>query len=116
MSTYDFVVLGGGSGGVAAARRAAGHGAKVALVEVGRLGGTCVNVGCVPKKIMWNAASIAEALLDAAGYGFSAMPAALDWERLKSARDDYVHFLNGVYGRNLESEGVTMVQGFGRFV
>ncbi len=51
---YDYLVLGGGSGGVASARRAASHGAKVGLVELGRMGGTCVNVGCVPKKVMWN--------------------------------------------------------------
>lgn len=113
---YDFVVLGGGSGGVAAARRAALHGAKVALVEAGRLGGTCVNVGCVPKKIMWNAASVAEAIHDAAGYGFDARLQGLDWARLKRARDEYVSFLNGVYRRNLETEGVTLVEGYGRFV
>jgi glutathione reductase (NADPH) len=113
---YDFVVLGGGSGGVAAARRAALHGAKVALVEAGRLGGTCVNVGCVPKKIMWNAASIAEAIHDAEGYGFDAGLRGLDWARLKRARDEYVAFLNGVYRRNLETEGVTLVEGYGRFV
>jgi glutathione reductase (NADPH) len=113
---YDLVVLGGGSGGVAAARRAAVHGAKVALVEAGRLGGTCVNVGCVPKKIMWNAASVAEAIHDAAGYGFDASLTALDWARLKRARDAYVEFLNGVYRRNLETEGVAFVEGYGRFV
>jgi glutathione reductase (NADPH) len=113
---YDLLVLGGGSGGVAAARRAALHGAKVALVEAGRLGGTCVNVGCVPKKIMWNAASVAEAIHEAAGYGFDTSLTALDWARLKRARDEYVEFLNGVYRRNLENEGVTIVEGYGRFV
>lgn len=54
MKAYDYLVLGGGSGGIASARRAAMHGAKVAIIESGRLGGTCVNVGCVPKKVMWN--------------------------------------------------------------
>jgi glutathione reductase (NADPH) len=66
---YDLVVIGGGSGGLAAAQRAAEYGARVALVESGPLGGTCVNVGCVPKKIMWNAAELGGTLLDAPGYG-----------------------------------------------
>ena len=63
--THDLVVIGGGSGGLAAAQRAAEYGARVALIESGRLGGTCVNVGCVPKKIMWNAAELGSALEDA---------------------------------------------------
>ncbi len=70
---FDLVVVGGGSGGIAAARRAAEYGARVALVEGGRLGGTCVNVGCVPKKLMWNAAELAGAVADARGY--ASMPA-----------------------------------------
>ena len=69
--THDLVVIGGGSGGLAAAQRAAEYGARVALLEPGRLGGTCVNVGCVPKKIMWNAADLAGALHDAPDYGFT---------------------------------------------
>ena len=67
---YDLVVIGGGSGGLAAAKRAAEYGARVALVESGRLGGACVNVGCVPKKVMWNAADLAAGLHDAPEYGF----------------------------------------------
>jgi glutathione reductase (NADPH) len=115
---FDFLVLGGGSGGVAAARRAAAHGRKVAVVESGRLGGTCVNVGCVPKKIMWSAGALAEAMHDARGYGFAlgAAPIELDWKRLKKGRDEYVAFLNAVYRRNLETEGVLRIEGFGRFV
>src|SRR3954465_13844073 len=70
MDPFDYLVIGGGSGGLASARRAAEYGAKVALVEASELGGTCVNVGCVPKKVMWNAAEIADALHSAAGYGF----------------------------------------------
>lgn len=113
---FDFVVLGGGSGGVASARRAAALGKRVALVEAARLGGTCVNVGCVPKKIMWSAASLVEAMHDAKGYGFGSVTPELDWTRLKRGRDEYVAFLNGVYRRNLENEGVRRIDGFGRFV
>src|SRR5208283_300655 len=72
---FDLISVGGGSGGLACAQRAAEYGAKVAVIESGRLGGTCVNVGCVPKKVMWNAASIALALADAADYGFQMPPA-----------------------------------------
>ena len=69
---YDYIVIGGGSGGIASARRAAQYDAKVLLVEGGALGGTCVNVGCVPKKVMWNAATLAEHVHDAQGYGLPA--------------------------------------------
>jgi glutathione reductase (NADPH) len=113
---YDFLVLGGGSGGVACARRAAFHGSRVALVEAGALGGTCVNVGCVPKKIMWSAASLAEAIKDARGYGFDVADPVLDWAHLKRGRDEYVAFLSGIYGRSLDTEGVTTIRGRGRFV
>ena len=92
---FDLVVVGGGSGGLAAAQRAAEYGAKVVLVESGRLGGTCVNVGCVPKKIMWNAAELASALVDARDYGFTSPDGALDFPALKHRRDAYLHRLNG---------------------
>ena len=111
MAAWDYLVIGGGSGGIASARRAARHGARVALVEAGRLGGTCVNLGCVPKKIMWNAASIAEALGDAEGYGFDVDPAGFDWAKMKAGRDAYVERLNGIYARNLEGSGVTAIRG-----
>ena len=113
---FDFLVLGGGSGGVACARRAASYGRKVALVEAGALGGTCVNLGCVPKKIMWSAASLAEAMRDARGYGFDVPAPVVDWALLKRGRDEYVAFLSGLYGRNLDTEGVTTIVGTGRFV
>ena len=81
---WDLITIGGGSGGLAAAQRAAEHGARVVLIEQGRLGGTCVNVGCVPKKIMWNAASLAHALEDAREYGFRIeREIAHDWPVLK---------------------------------
>ena len=106
---YDLIVIGGGSGGVATARRAAGYGARVALIESGRLGGTCVNVGCVPKKIMWNAAGVAAALHDAPGYGFAVEVGAHDWGQLKHRRDTYVHRLNGIYAANLAKAHVEVL-------
>ena len=68
--SFDYLVIGGGSGGIASGRRAAAHGAKVAVIERARLGGTCVNVGCVPKKVMFNAATVHEMIEQASGYGF----------------------------------------------
>jgi len=113
--SYDLVVIGGGSGGVATANRAASYGAKVALIEPGRLGGTCVNVGCVPKKIMWNAAAIAHVFHEAGDYGFSARVERFDWGSLKKSRDDYVTWLNGRYQAGLESNGVEWLRGRARF-
>ncbi|KAF3921248.1 hypothetical protein ABW21_db0205570 [Orbilia brochopaga] len=109
---YDFLVIGGGSGGLGAARRAASkYGQKVAIVEQsGRLGGTCVNVGCVPKKICWNAASIAETLHDAAGYGFNVdQKGPFDWFSFKHKRDAYIKRLNGIYERNLNKDNVEYI-------
>lgn len=113
---FDYLVVGGGSGGIASARRAAIRGARVALVEGGALGGTCVNVGCVPKKIMFNAARCAEALEDAGDYGFDVAVTGHDWARLRRARDAYVERLNGIYAQNLEHDGVTRIRGWARFV
>lgn len=113
---FDYLVIGGGSGGLASARRAAHYGAKVAVIESGRLGGTCVNVGCVPKKVMWNAASVAEALHDARDYGFEVKPGPFDWNRVKVARDAYVKRLNDIYARNLGMDGVTSIEGYAKFV
>src|SRR5215831_9040846 len=111
----DLVVIGGGSGGLAAAQRAAEYGAKVALIEAGRLGGTCVNVGCVPKKIMWNAAAIAHMFHEAGDYGFTARLECFDWPTLRKSRDDYVTWLNGRYQAGLEKNGVGILRGRGRF-
>jgi glutathione reductase (NADPH) len=113
---YDFLVLGGGSGGIAAAVRAAEYGARCAVVEEHRLGGTCVNVGCVPKKLMWYGASIAHALEDSRDYGFNVNGADFDWSRLKSSRDAYVARLNDAYRSRLESNGIGELRGHGRFV
>jgi glutathione reductase (NADPH) len=111
---YDLVVIGGGSGGIAGARRAATHGARVALVEEGRLGGTCVNLGCVPKKIMWHASQIAEAAHEAAAYGFDLPEFSHDWPRLRANRETYVQWLNGIYRRNLLASGAVLIEGRGR--
>ncbi|KAF9336382.1 Glutathione reductase [Podila minutissima] len=115
---YDYLVIGGGSGGLASARRAASYGAKVGLIEgSGRLGGTCVNVGCVPKKVMWNTASIAEAIHDAKEYGFPEVgPTTFDWNTLKHKRDAYIKRLNGIYERNLEKDSVEYISGLASFV
>jgi glutathione reductase (NADPH) len=113
---FDYLVLGGGSGGVASARRAASHGARVGIIEGDRFGGTCVNVGCVPKKIMWSAAMLAEALDDAKGYGFDVGDWRLDFAKLKAGRDEYVRFLNAIYEKNLDAEGVERIMGWGTFV
>src|SRR5690606_13153365 len=87
------------------------YGARVAIIERGRLGGTCVNVGCVPKKVMWHAAELMHGVNDAAGYGFDVALHGHDWARLKTARDAYIERLNGIYARNLERRDVTLVQG-----
>jgi glutathione reductase (NADPH) len=114
--TFDLISIGGGSGGLACAQRAAEYGAKTAVVEPHRLGGTCVNVGCVPKKVMWNAAGVALSLHDASDYGFDVTVGAADWVELKRKRDAYVLRLNGIYEKNLAAKGVAYVRGAARFV
>ncbi len=113
---YDLVCIGGGSGGLAAAQRAYEYGAKAAVIESSRLGGTCVNLGCVPKKVMWNAAQLAHGLHEARDYGFAVQSSGHDWAGLKAARDAYVHRLNGIYAGNLERKGIAWLQGHGRFI
>ncbi len=113
---FDLISVGGGSGGLACAQRAAEYGAKAAVIEPHRLGGTCVNVGCVPKKVMWNAASVAQSLTDANDYGFNVTIGGGDWPALKRKRDAYVLRLNGIYERNLAAKGVAYVRGAARFL
>ena len=113
---FDLLAIGGGSGGVAVANRAASYGAKSALIEAGRIGGTCVNVGCVPKKVMWNGATLAHALEEAPDYGFSVPAHSFDWTVLKRSRDQYVLDLNELYERNLHKNRVEIVRGTARFV
>jgi glutathione reductase (NADPH) len=113
---FDLVVIGGGSGGLAAAQRAAEYGARAVLVESGRLGGTCVNVGCVPKKIMWNAAELGGALDAAREYGFHLDEWGHDWHALKSKRDAYIVKLNDIYAANLARRNVELVRGRASFL
>jgi len=112
---FDLIVIGGGSGGLACAQRAADYGARVALVEPAPLGGTCVNAGCVPKKIMYYAAEVAGALQEAAGYGFDVELRGHDWTALKQARDAYIRRLNGIYAGNLERRGIAHLAAWARF-
>ena len=115
MRTFDFdlFVIGGGSGGVRAARMAAQRGARVAIAECAELGGTCVNVGCIPKKLYSYAAGYAESFEEAAGYGWTLDgPPRFDWSRLKANRAREIARLNGVYRSLLEGAGVTLIQGW----
>jgi glutathione reductase (NADPH) len=107
---WDLVVIGGGSGGVRAARIAAAHGAKVALIEGYRLGGTCVIRGCVPKKLMVYASRFAQDFEEAAGYGWTVGQPRLDWSLLKSRRDAEVSRLEALYAGLLQRSSVTVLQ------
>ena len=113
---YDLIAIGGGSGGLSAAERAARYGARCAVVERGKLGGTCVNVGCVPKKVMWFGANIAHTLHDALDYGFTLGPGRFDWGVLKSKRDDYVRAINDWYHTYLADSSIDHLPGTARFL
>src|SRR6056297_2970946 len=113
---YDLFVIGGGSGGVRAARIAAGHGARVGLCEESRLGGTCVIRGCVPKKLLVFASQFSEAFADASGYGWSVGERRFSWPDLVAAKKREITRLEGVYGRLLENAGVEVLTGRGTFV
>ncbi|KAK5924792.1 hypothetical protein CgunFtcFv8_017375 [Champsocephalus gunnari] len=112
---FDFLVIGGGSGGLAGARRASELGASAAVIESHKLGGTCVNVGCVPKKVMWNAAVHAEYLHDHSDYGFEVGNVHFSWEALKTKRDAYISHLNRIYRNNLDKGKIQHIQGHARF-
>src|ERR1700755_2139720 len=105
----DLFVIGGGSGGVRAARVAAEHGASVMLAEEYRLGGTCVIRGCVPKKLMVYASRFSEEFEDAAGFGWEVGHPSFDWAKLKQRRDAEVGRLEAIYGRLLDGSGVEVV-------
>ncbi|WP_217511486.1 glutathione-disulfide reductase [Vibrio metschnikovii] len=114
---FDYICIGGGSGGIASANRAAMYGAKVALIEAKDLGGTCVNVGCVPKKVMWHGAQIAEAMqLYAKDYGFDVKVNGLDWSKLIESRQAYIGRIHQSYDRVLGNNKVHVIRGFARFI
>jgi glutathione reductase (NADPH) len=113
---FDLFVIGAGSGGIATARRAAEYGAKVGVAEMGRLGGTCVNRGCIPKKLMVYASSFPHTFQEAVGYGWSPVQSNLNWSAMITAVHNEVQRLNGVYQRMLDNSKVQLVQGYGKFL
>ncbi len=118
MQTFDFdlFVVGGGSGGVRAARMAAQRGAKVALAEVADMGGTCVNVGCIPKKLYSYAAHFAESFEESHGFGWVGDAPRFDWDTLKTNRAREISRLNGVYVQLLDNSGVKIIKGWARLL
>ena len=114
---YDYLAIGGGSGGIASINRAAMYGKKCALIEAKALGGTCVNVGCVPKKVMWHAAQIAEAIhLYGPDYGFDTTVNHFDWKKLVASRTAYIDRIHTSYETVLKKNIVDVIRGFARFV
>jgi len=113
---FDLIAIGGGSGGLAVAEKAAQAGKRVAIVESSELGGTCVNVGCVPKKVMWYAAHIAEAVHDAADFGVSVENVSVNWSSLVQARQQYVTDINRYWDGYVVDSNITMIRGQARFV
>jgi glutathione reductase (NADPH) len=105
---FDLFVIGGGSGGVRAARMSANHGARVALAEEFRYGGTCVIRGCVPKKLLVYASSFSQGFADAKGFGWEVGETSFDWQKLRDAKEAEITRLEGIYQRNLENTGVTL--------
>lgn len=114
MAEFDLFVIGGGSGGVACARRAASYGARVALVEEDRMGGTCVHRGCIPKKFMVYASHFAHDFEDAAGYGWQVGKPKFHWPDLVAAKSTELDRLKGIYENLLKESGVTSIAGRGR--
>lgn len=112
---YDLIVLGGGSGGLAVAETAAQFGAQVAIIEGSNLGGTCVNNGCVPKKIMWYAANLAHAVDDAGAFGIPARRGKTDWKQLVEGRENYISNINSYWDGYVEDSGIDRLQGYARF-
>lgn len=114
---YDYISIGGGSGGIASANRAAKYGKKVAIIEAKHVGGTCVNVGCVPKKAMWYGAQVAEAINKySADYGFDVTLNKFSWEKLVESREAYISRIHKSYERGFENNGVTLINGFAKFI
>ena len=117
ITDFDYICIGGGSGGIASANRAAKYGQRVALIEAKAIGGTCVNVGCVPKKAMWYGAQVAEAInLYAPDYGFDVTLNKFDWQTLVNSREAYIKRIHGSYDRVLGNNKITVINGFATFV
>jgi len=113
---FDYLAIGGGSGGIASANRAAKLGKKAAVIEAKYIGGTCVNVGCVPKKAMWYAGQISDALKYAHDYGFNTDVKNYDWGRLVKNREAYIERIHAAYQRGFDANDVTVINGFAKFV
>ncbi len=117
---FDYLAIGGGSGGIASANRAARLGKKAAVIEAKYIGGTCVNVGCVPKKAMWYAGQISDALKYANDYGFSQHlsqgESQFDWGKLVANREAYIKRIHAAYQRGFDANDVTVINGFAKFV
>ncbi|WP_312949444.1 glutathione-disulfide reductase [Streptococcus parasuis] len=117
MKEFDIISIGGGSGGIATMNRAAMYGAKAAVIEAGYLGGTCVNLGCVPKKIMWYGSQIAEAIQNyGPEYGFTSQEVTFDFSTLRKNREAYIERSRISYGNTFNKNGVEVINGFARFV
>jgi glutathione reductase (NADPH) len=114
---YDYIAIGGGSGGIASVNRAAMYGKKCALIEKSEIGGTCVNVGCVPKKVMWYAAHVAETIQKyAPDYGFNSKVESFDWETLIKNRQAYIERIHQSYQNSLSKNQVDLIQGTAHFI
>ena len=113
---FDLFVIGAGSGGIATARRAAEYGAKVGLAEYDRLGGTCVNRGCIPKKLMVYTSHFPELFIESQGYGWSTVSSVLNWSKLTTAIGKETKRLNGIYQKMLDTSKVKIFQGRGKFI
>ena len=113
---YDYFVIGAGSGGVRSSRIAAGHGVKVGIAEAANLGGTCVNVGCVPKKLLAYASDFGPAIQDAKGFGWKIDNVTFDWGTLIANKDIEISRLNGIYETILKNAGVDLIRGYAKFV
>lgn len=116
IQTFDLIVIGGGSGGLACAKRAASYGASVAVIEGHKYGGTCVNVGCVPKKVMFNASHVMEHIRHAKEFGIEVGDISFDWAKLKQYRDRYISRLNSIYESGLDKLKITRIAGMASFV
>ncbi len=113
---FDLIAIGGGSGGLAVAEKAAQFGKKVAVIESHKMGGTCVNNGCVPKKVMWYAANLAHAVDDAKHFGIPAERGATDWKKLIKGRQDYIGMINRYWDGYVVDTGITRINGKAHFV